>query len=107
MTVLILILNIILQIFGITFNPKNSLEFVTFGVKHLKFWKFDEKIGKLQSGRGLFGSNKVQSIICATYLPDGTLVSGTFGGDILFWNDNKVSKVIENIHSVRCCGFFF
>ncbi|KAJ3327661.1 Echinoderm microtubule-associated protein-like 5 [Blyttiomyces sp. JEL0837] len=87
------------SIFGITFNPKNSGEFVTFGVKHLKFWTFDAGSGKLKGDRGLMGSRKVQSIICCTYLPNGNFVTGTHAGEIIFWARNQVINVVEHVHT--------
>ncbi|KAJ3195463.1 Echinoderm microtubule-associated protein-like 5 [Irineochytrium annulatum] len=90
-------------IFGITFNPKasgTSYEFVTFGVKHLKYWTCDPQRGALKGERGLFGSRKVQSIICCTYLSDDTYVTGTHAGEIMIWSRNQIMHVMDKIHDV-------
>ncbi|KAJ3103386.1 Echinoderm microtubule-associated protein-like 5 [Phlyctochytrium planicorne] len=87
------------SIFGITFNPKNPNEFVTFGIKHLKHWSFDESSGKLKGERGIFGSRKVSSIICCTYFPNNTYVTGAHSGELLFWNRNQVINIIEQVHA--------
>ncbi|KAI8853652.1 WD40-repeat-containing domain protein [Chytridium lagenaria] len=70
------------KIFGITRNPKNNNEFVTYGVKHLR----------------IFGAHRSQSIMSCAFLPDGTYVTGTFGGDLLIWKKNNISKVMEKVH---------
>lgn len=35
-------------------NPYNPNEFITVGVKHMKFWTYDPKLGKLEEHKGLF-----------------------------------------------------
>lgn len=86
------------SIFGIEFNPKAAYEFITFGIKHLKLWTFDAKSNKMNGTRGLFGNGKADTIICATYLPNGNFATGTHSGDILYWSGNQVVKVIPKIH---------
>ncbi|KAJ3417480.1 Echinoderm microtubule-associated protein-like 5 [Chytridiales sp. JEL 0842] len=95
------------DIFGITFNPKNSTEFVTFGVKHLKRWAFDPQAGKIKGERGLFGNRKVQSIICCAFLPNGSYVTGTHGGELMFWNGNQVMNVMEGLHTGPIFSVYF
>ncbi|KAJ3114413.1 Echinoderm microtubule-associated protein-like 5 [Phlyctochytrium bullatum] len=83
------------DIFGITFNPKSANEFVTYGVKHLKYWTIDAAAGRLHNDRGIFGEHRSQSVLSCAFLPDGTFVTGTFGGDLIFWNKNNIVKVVE------------
>ena len=42
----------------------------------------------------------MQSIVCCTYLPNGTFVTGTHAGELLFWNENVVITAAENLHTV-------
>ncbi|TPX31647.1 hypothetical protein SmJEL517_g05070 [Synchytrium microbalum] len=85
-------------IFGVTFNPQAPNEFVTYGVKHVKYWSFNASKATLDGARGLFGSRKVQSVLCCTFLPNGTYVTGSHGGELLIWNKNTVLNVIEGAH---------
>ncbi|KAJ3210784.1 Echinoderm microtubule-associated protein-like 5 [Dinochytrium kinnereticum] len=86
------------DIFGITYNPKSPNEFVTYGVKHLKYWTLDAASGRLSNDRGIFGAHRSQSVLSCAFLPDGTFVTGTFGGDLLFWNKNNLVKAVEKVH---------
>ncbi|KAJ1561960.1 Echinoderm microtubule-associated protein-like 5, partial [Cladochytrium tenue] len=87
------------SIFGITFNPTAAYEFVTYGVKHLKHWTFDLSSGKLKGTRGQFGSaRRAASIICCAYLPNGSFVTGTAAGDLLFWKGAQVINAVESVH---------
>ena len=95
------------KIFGIEFNPKAAYEFITFGIKHLTIWTFDAKSNKMNGTRGLFGNGKADTIICATYLPNGNFATGTHSGDILYWSGNQVVKVIPKIHDVSIKVFCF
>ncbi|KAJ1525591.1 Echinoderm microtubule-associated protein-like 6, partial [Nowakowskiella sp. JEL0078] len=54
--------------------------------------------GTLKGDRGIFGSRKVQSILCCAFLPNGNHVSGSHGGEILVWARNNVIAVIEGAH---------
>ncbi|KAJ3220078.1 Echinoderm microtubule-associated protein-like 5 [Dinochytrium kinnereticum] len=84
----------------------NSSEFVTFGVKHLKHWTVD-KSGQMKAERGIFGSRKVSSIICCTYLPNNTFVTGAHGGELIFWNRNQVINIVEQVHSGGIYSVYF
>ncbi|KAI8847371.1 hypothetical protein BC829DRAFT_396745 [Chytridium lagenaria] len=97
------------EIFGITFNPRNPLEFVTYGVKHLTIWTYDPTSKKLKSERGTVstGTKKATSIICCTYFPNNTFVTGTYSGDLLFWSRSEVTNVMEQVHSGSVFSVYF
>ncbi|KAJ3087753.1 Echinoderm microtubule-associated protein-like 5 [Quaeritorhiza haematococci] len=94
-------------IFGVTFNHSNPSEFVTYGVKHLKYWQWDPSSSRLKGDRGLFGSRKVQSVICATFLPNGNFVTGSHGGELLVWSRNQIVSVIDGAHKGPVYGLAF
>ncbi|KAJ3113153.1 Echinoderm microtubule-associated protein-like 1, partial [Nowakowskiella sp. JEL0407] len=94
-------------IFGTTFNPQNSSEFVTFGIKHLKYWKLDASTSTLKGDRGIFGSRKVQSILCCAFLPNGNFVTGSHGGELLVWARNQVVAVVEGAHQGPIFGLIY
>ncbi|KAG2450199.1 hypothetical protein HYH02_000301 [Chlamydomonas schloesseri] len=64
--------------------------FVTYGVKHLKFWtqEFNEKAKKesYRSFMGKFGKAQVQDVLSAAFISANTLVTGIASGDILMWD---------------------
>jgi len=95
------------SIFGVTFNSNGPLEFVTYGVKHLKYWTFDPNTGKLKGDKGIFGSRKVQSVICAVFLPDGTYITGSHGGELIAWKRNQIISSTEDAHKGPIYGLTF
>ncbi|ORX90940.1 WD40 repeat-like protein [Basidiobolus meristosporus CBS 931.73] len=88
-------------VLDIVFNPLDESEFVAFGVKHVKFWRFDGSPQSLNSKKGVFGPlGKIQTILSATYIDKGTIATGCMDGSIYMWDIAKrqVSGVIENAH---------
>ncbi|ORX55306.1 WD40 repeat-like protein [Piromyces finnis] len=75
------------KILDIDNHPKDPNSFVTVGVKHIKFWKYDSASKRFTTKKGLFGKNKTQTILCPLYIGNGDiLLTGTYDGDIYIWN---------------------
>lgn len=55
----------------------------------------NEASNKMKGDRGIFGSRKIQSVICAVFLPDGSYVTGSHGGEIIAWKKNNIISVID------------
>ncbi|PNH12713.1 Lipoxygenase y domain-containing protein 1 [Tetrabaena socialis] len=90
------------QVFGVAWNnflkdrdkqgsqviPPNM--FVTYGVKHLKFWtqEYDERAKKerYKGSMGKFGRAQVQDVLSAIFVSANTLVTGAQSGDLLMWD---------------------
>lgn len=78
------------QINGVVWNPwringSNTLssasnyDFITFGVKHIKFWSYDRSTGALTSDGCTFGKCEQQDIYHAAFLPSEPVSdSGTY-----------------------------
>jgi WD40 repeat protein len=80
------------RIFVAKFKPGSETEFVTCGVKHIKFWKVVG--GELQGVRGILGSNqKMPTMLSCAFGPDGTTYSGSIGGEVFMWRDKRLFKV--------------
>lgn len=63
--------------------------FVTFGIKHCKFWKrdLDGKGGDTyKSTPGKFGAAAICNVVSACFLPKGWLVTGVQTGDLYLWD---------------------
>ncbi|KAJ3230323.1 Echinoderm microtubule-associated protein-like 5 [Chytriomyces hyalinus] len=82
-------------IFGLCFNPLVSHEFITFGVRHVTFWKMDVPKGQLCSVQGVFRTDEIPSILSSAYLPNAQLLTGTQRGQVLLWEKHQIVKVIE------------
>ncbi|ORX87820.1 WD40 repeat-like protein [Anaeromyces robustus] len=77
------------KILDIDNHPKDPNSFVTVGVKHIKFWKFDSTSKRFTTKKGLFGKAKIQTILCPLYIGNGDiLLTGTYSGEIYIWNTN-------------------
>lgn len=80
------------RIFVAKFKPGSETEFVTCGVKHIKFWKVVG--GELQGVRGIIGSNqKMPTMLSCAFGPDDTTYSGSIGGEIFMWKGKRLVKV--------------
>jgi len=84
------------KVFNIIVNPFSRKEFVTLGVKHIRFWTLDHLFHTSDS----IDKNQNNSIthISGAYLKSKTFASGTIKGDIYFWKNNSLMVVCNNIH---------
>ncbi|KAK9711895.1 Echinoderm microtubule-associated protein-like 5 [Basidiobolus ranarum] len=97
-------------VLDILFNPYDGAEFVTFGVKHIKFWRFDGNPQALNSKKGIFGPlGKIQTILSGTFIDKETVVTGCMDGDIYLWDIAKrqVSRVIAGAHKGPIYAVYF
>jgi len=88
------------NILSLVFNP-NDTTVVATAVKEVNFVTFAGGVIKVKKGTN-WGSNKQQAILCGAFC-NGTLVTGTFNGQLFLWKENTLSNVI-NAHkgSVNC-----
>eukprot|EP00775_Hariotina_reticulata_P001782 gene1782-2116_t len=83
------------QVYGAVFNPfagrcgpGSTMMWVTFGVKHLKFWlgSMDESGQEVFSAsQGKFNAAPKADVTSAVFLPSHWLVTGAPSGDLLLW----------------------
>lgn len=87
------------KILDIDNHPTDPNSFVTVGVKHIKFWKFDSTSKRFITKKGLFGKAKIQTILCPLYIGNGDiLLTGTYSGEIYIWN-TKTCEVVGTLNS--------
>jgi WD40 repeat protein len=85
------------KILDIDNHPNDPNSFVTVGVKHIKFWKYDSTSKRFTTKKGLFGKAKIQTILCPLYIGNGDiLLTGTYDGDIYVWN-TKTCEVVGTL----------
>lgn len=84
------------KVFNIIVNPFSRREFVTLGVKLIKFWSIDQII-HIGDGAEKNQSNTVTHISGA-YLKSKTFASGSIKGDIYFWKNGLLTVICNNIH---------
>ncbi|OUM59204.1 hypothetical protein PIROE2DRAFT_15344, partial [Piromyces sp. E2] len=83
-------------IFNLIVNPFSRREFVTLGVKHIRFWSIDNIIHPVDNPEK--NQNLTVSHVSGAYLKSKTFASGTIKGDIYFWKCGLLSVVCNNIH---------
>ncbi|GLC44364.1 hypothetical protein PLESTF_000049800 [Pleodorina starrii] len=78
--------------------------FITYGVKHLKFWtqEYDERAKKerYKGTMGKFGRAQVQDVLSAVFVSAQTLVTGAPSGELLMWD---VSGARSTTGQFGCC----
>jgi len=80
------------KVFTARWDPHDATRFATSGNKHIRFWKFENN--KLAYKDGNFGKQAVQTIVSIAYTEQkDQVVSGTYNGDIYFWNHASASLV--------------
>ena len=57
------------QVYGVVWNPFKADEFVTYGVKHIKWWRPNPETGQWEGIPGSFGS-KVDNVLSAVFIRD-------------------------------------
>jgi len=87
------------KILDIDNHPTDPNSFVTVGVKHIKFWKYDNASKRFTTKKGLFGKAKIQTILCPLYIGNGDiLLTGTYNGEIYVWS-TKTCDIITTINT--------
>lgn len=89
------------KVYDVAFNPNNSNEFVSAGVKHIKFWYIAEKDIK----KGLFMSKgEPTNFPCATYDANGNAWTGGTNGEVYKWDGRTLDSTVKvggAIHTIR------
>lgn len=92
------------KILDVTFCPGSNADFVTVGVKHVKFWTSQGQ--NLSGKKGILGKKgKLQAFPCCAFV-NKTFVCGTAGGEVYMFDDSRnLAKVIEG-HKASVANFF-
>lgn len=79
---------------------KTNTEFVTIGLKHIKFWTLNGR--SLTTNKGIFGSIAIESLICMTYAFDNnSMFTGDAKGNLILWTGRNATKSIK-AHNGSC-----
>jgi WD40 repeat protein len=80
------------KIFNAQFNPYSTTgEFVTVGIKHIKFWKVAGN--GFVSKQGIFGDKGAQQTLLSIAFDKEFTYTGTNTGEIYQWKENKLEAV--------------
>jgi WD40 repeat protein len=93
------------QVFGVVWNPFKADEFVTFGVKHIKWWRPNPDTGTWEGISGSFGS-KVDNVLSAVFVRDSMapyrdIMKDKDTGKLFNRGNAKVTRTGKVIHYTR------
>jgi hypothetical protein len=84
---------------------KNDNEFVTIGLKHIKFWSLKGR--NLTSQKGIFGNIPIDSLMSMTFaFETQTLFTGDSKGNIILWTGRNASKSIKSNNGSTYCLYY-
>eukprot|EP00795_Rhopilema_esculentum_P003114 gene3114-1413_t len=83
------------KIFEIRWDPINTDQLVTVGMKHIKFWT--QTGGGFTSKRGTFGKEgKVETMLCSSFSKTpGMVYSGASNGSVYVWENGVLKQIVE------------
>jgi WD40 repeat protein len=92
------------EVYNVAFSPENEGALITSGTGHIRFWKMAKTFTglKLQGEIGKFGTVEIADILGFAELPDGKVLSGTEGGDLLLWEGNLIKAQFRRPGGERC-----
>ena len=67
-------------------------EFVTFGAKHVRFWR--GRNGRWAPQGPQWGAAAPQDVNCAAFLPLGLVATGHPSGEVYLWRDRRVVRTV-------------
>ncbi|XP_072121311.1 echinoderm microtubule-associated protein-like 6 isoform X4 [Mobula birostris] len=88
------------RIFVVEFRPDSDTQFVSVGVKHIKFWTLAG--GALLSKKGIIGNMndaKMQTMLSVAFGANNLTFSGAINGDVYVWKDHIVIRVVAKAHT--------
>ncbi|XP_050404782.1 echinoderm microtubule-associated protein-like 6 [Patella vulgata] len=92
------------RIFRAEFRPDSDTQFVTVGVKHVKFWTIagSQLVGK----RGILGDvgsgtniKKMQTMLSLAFGANSVTYTGALSGDVYVWKENQLIRLVQKAHT--------
>ncbi|XP_060573407.1 echinoderm microtubule-associated protein-like 6 [Ruditapes philippinarum] len=92
------------RIFRAEFRPDSDSQFVTVGVKHVKFWTVagNQLMGKravlTDAGMGT-DIKKLQTMLSVGFGANNVTYTGAMSGDVYVWKDNTLQRLVQKAHN--------
>ncbi|KAJ8309461.1 hypothetical protein KUTeg_014335 [Tegillarca granosa] len=92
------------RIFRAEFRPDSESQFVTVGVKHVKFWNVagSEIVGKrgilTDAGTGTQIS-RLQTMLSVAFGAGNLTYTGAMSGDVYVWKDHTLMRLVQKAHT--------
>lgn len=85
------------DIVGMSFSNTETGSLVTCGKSHINFWTLED--GNLKKRTGIFGNReKPKYVSSIAYTNSGEVISGDTSGNLIHWEGNTISRVVESAH---------
>ncbi|OCT79280.1 hypothetical protein XELAEV_18026090mg [Xenopus laevis] len=88
------------RIFVAQFRPDSDTQFVSVGVKHIKFWTLAGSA--LLYKKGIVGSvdnAKMQTMLSVAFGANSLTFTGAINGDVYVWKDHFLIRLVAKAHS--------
>uniref|UniRef100_A0A3P8TGD9 EMAP like 6 n=1 Tax=Amphiprion percula TaxID=161767 RepID=A0A3P8TGD9_AMPPE len=89
------------RIFVVEFRPDSDTQFVSVGIKHIKFWTLVG--GSLMYKKGAIGSvedGRMQTMLSVAFGAQNNLTfTGAINGDVYVWREHFLVRVVAKAHS--------
>ncbi|XP_041352370.1 echinoderm microtubule-associated protein-like 6 isoform X2 [Gigantopelta aegis] len=92
------------RIFQAEFRPDSDSQFVTVGVKHVKFWTVagSQLVGKrgiLTTTESGINIKKMQTMLSVAFGANNLTYTGALSGDVYVWHDNTLARLVQKAHN--------
>nr|XP_020441832.1 echinoderm microtubule-associated protein-like 6 isoform X2 [Monopterus albus] len=88
------------RIFVAEFRPDSDSQFVSVGIKHVKFWTLAG--GALMYKKGVVGTvedGRMQTMLSVAFGANNLTFSGAVNGDVYVWRDHYLLRVVAKAHT--------
>nr|XP_033956112.1 echinoderm microtubule-associated protein-like 6 [Pseudochaenichthys georgianus] len=88
------------RIFVVEFRPDSDSQFVSVGIKHVKFWTLAG--GALMYRKGVVGTvedARMQTMLSVAFGANNLTFTGAINGDVYVWRDHFLLRVVAKAHT--------
>ncbi|XP_034043528.1 echinoderm microtubule-associated protein-like 6 [Thalassophryne amazonica] len=88
------------RIFVVEFRPDSDTQFVSVGIKHIKFWTLVG--GSLVYKKGVIGSveeGRMQTMLSVAFGANNLTFTGAINGDVYVWREHILVRLVTKAHS--------
>ncbi|KAM4599415.1 echinoderm microtubule-associated protein-like 6 isoform 3-T3 [Fundulus diaphanus] len=88
------------RIFMVEFRPDSDSQFVSVGIKHVKFWTLAG--GALMYRKGVVGTvedGRMQTMLSVAFGANNLTFTGAINGDVYVWRDHFLLRVVAKAHT--------
>ncbi|XP_029706344.1 echinoderm microtubule-associated protein-like 6 isoform X7 [Takifugu rubripes] len=88
------------RIFVVEFRPDSDTQFVSVGIKHIKFWTLVG--GSLMYKKGVISSledGRMQTMLSVAFGANNLTFTGAVNGDVYVWREHFLVRVVAKAHS--------